>query len=130
MSEPKQILVVRKDLKMSLGKTAAQVAHASLAVILDRAVYRTANSITIGGLNEAMTTWLTEKFTKIVVSVDSEAELLAIHEAAKKAGVPTALIMDEGRTEFKGVPTYTVCAVGPESPEKIDPLTRHLPLLR
>ena len=34
--EPKQVIVVRKDLNMRKGKMCAQVAHASMKVLLDR----------------------------------------------------------------------------------------------
>jgi len=35
-NEVKQVIVIRKDLKMPLGKCCAQVAHASMTVILDK----------------------------------------------------------------------------------------------
>lgn len=130
MGKPKQVIVVRKDLGMSSGKLAAQVAHGSMKTLIDRVIYRTENSMTIGGLNQAMNDWLTEKFTKIVVSVNSERELLDVYQAAIAAGLPHGLILDEGLTEFGGIPTYTVCAIGPEDSDKIDPITRKLPLMR
>ena len=39
----KQVIVVRSDLKMNKGKIAGQVAHASLAIILDRMKIYSAN---------------------------------------------------------------------------------------
>ena len=38
------------------------------------------------------------------------------------------LCVDAGRTEFHGVPTATCCAIGPDWPERIDPITGHLKL--
>lgn len=38
------------------------------------------------------------------------------------------LITDSGLTEFGGVPTKTVCAIGPDYDEKIDKITGHLKL--
>lgn len=135
MSEAKQVLIIRKDLNMRKGKIAAQAAHASMKVLLDRmAVVRhesagaVERSIAVP-MNSAFEAWLSGSFTKITVSVNSEAELLDLHLKAKEAGLATALILDQGRTEFGGVPTYTALAIGPNWKEEIDPISGHLPLL-
>ena len=36
MSDVKQVIVIRKDLKMRSGKECAQVAHASMKIFFDR----------------------------------------------------------------------------------------------
>jgi PTH2 family peptidyl-tRNA hydrolase len=61
--------------------------------------------------------------------VNSEAELDAVVAKAREAGVPCALIVDAGKTEFHGVPTKTCCAVGPGWTDEVDPITGALPLL-
>jgi len=61
--------------------------------------------------------------------VDSEEELIGIHETAKASGLICSLIQDAGLTEFGGVPTYTCCAIGPAWEEEVDAITRHLKLL-
>jgi PTH2 family peptidyl-tRNA hydrolase len=68
-------------------------------------------------------------FKKICVSVNSEQELLDLHKAAVEAKIINSLIQDSGLTEFGGVPTYTTVAIGPDFEEKIDAITKHLPLL-
>lgn len=123
----KQILVVRKDLNMRKGKIAAQCAHASMAVLL-RQMFDGEDGSRILKSDPRIDPWLDGAFTKICVSVNSEEELLAVHEAAKKAGILTSLIQDNGTTEFKGIKTNTVVAVGPDRCEKIDLITKHLPL--
>lgn len=139
MSAPKQIIVIRKDLNMRKGKMCAQAAHASMAVITKLWVeeswktspnseIRTTREFTIlkkSALNE----WLEGRFTKICVSVNSEQELLDVYNAAKDAGILCSLIEDSGATEFNGVPTLTCCAIGPDYPEILDPITGRLPLL-
>lgn len=122
MSEPKQVIVMRNDLNMRKGKMVAQGAHASLKVIMDEAYSGRPPT-------PAIKEWMMGKFTKICVYVDSEQELVDVYNNAKVAGIPCALIVDAGRTEFNGVSTITCCAIGPEYPEKIDPITRDLPLL-
>jgi PTH2 family peptidyl-tRNA hydrolase len=76
-AEHKQVIVLRKDLNMRKGKMVAQGAHASMAAILKLAV-REGNRLVIP-LDERIEPWLLGRFTKICVSVNSEAELLAIH---------------------------------------------------
>lgn len=123
----KQVIVLRKDLNMRKGKMVAQGAHASMAAILSEAE-KTSTTYHIP-LNAAIKPWLEGKFAKIVVSVDSEAELLEIHNKARASGLIVSLIQDSGLTEFDGVPTYTAVAVGPDSVGVIDEITSHLPLL-
>jgi PTH2 family peptidyl-tRNA hydrolase len=78
---------------------------------------------------EAERLWLDGAFTKVCVRVESEEELLAVVEKAQEAGVLVRLCVDAGRTEFHGVPTPTCCAVGPDFPDRIDPITGQVKLL-
>jgi len=128
-SEPKQVIVMRKDLGMRKGKMIAQGAHASMKVLLDRMPQTTDGDFVITRTTPALTSWLTGRFTKVCVSVSSEADLVRVYEAAKAAGLLCAMITDAGLTEFKGVPTLTCCAIGPAMPEEIDPITGDLKLL-
>ena len=124
----KQVIILRKDLNMRKGKMVAQGSHSSLKVFFDRMEKVSSDSYAFRA-TDAMQEWIDGSFTKICLSVDSEAELVEIYEKAKEAGIPCALITDEGHTEFKGVPTKTAVALGPDNSEKIDPFTSHLKLL-
>ena len=110
----KQIIVIRKDLKMRRGKEIAQGAHASLMAVLNKLDHPNVRQ------------WLNEKFTKVTVRVDSEDALLAVYEQAKATGLICALIQDSGLTEFNGTPTFTTVAVGPDTDENLRPVTGHL----
>jgi len=111
---------------MRKGKMCAQAAHASMKALLDQANIGDGELfITLKG---PMAEWLSGKFTKIVVYVNSEPELLAIFEKAKELKIITALILDAGLTEFKE-PTHTAVAVGPDYAEKVDQVTGTLPLM-
>ena len=120
----KQVILYRRDLKMRKGKIAAQVAHASLKVLLDRAapVAGSANTIQIA-LTPAMAQWTRVSFTKVVLSVEDESALLRAYEEARRRGIPCALITDSGRTEFHGQPTMTTVAIGPDDAAAIDEIT-------
>ena len=113
----KQVIVLRKDLGMRKGKMCAQAAHASMKVVLENIDHPDVKA------------WLSDKFTKIVVSVNSEEELKEVYENAKRKSVVCSLILDAGLTEFDGVATYTAVAVGPAKNEKLDSITGHLKLL-
>ena len=127
---------------MRKGKAISQGAHASLAAILQQMQFidndeymQTAGTEgeSLGYFNlkanTAIHDWISGKFTKICVSVDSEKELLDIYNTAKEKGLIAALIQDAGLTEFGGVPTYTCCSIGPNWDTEIDPITSHLKLL-
>lgn len=146
----KQVIVVRKDLNMSAGKLASQVAHASISFITrglqrhmcdpwsddlwmnsrgtDTKIYMP--EIRTVKVDEEMAYWLDGSFTKIVVSVPDEKTLLEVYNSAKTHKCRSSLIQDEGRTAFNGVPTYTCVAVGPNYNSKVDFVTKSLPLYK
>lgn len=121
MRRLKQVIVVRKDLKMRRGKETAQVSHGSMAFML-----RKVNNGTIH-LSKNALEWLETGQTKVCVGCDSERELLDIYQQALSAGLTAHLITDAGRTEFNE-PTKTVVAIGPDLADKIDKITGHLTL--
>ena len=111
----KQVIVVNQSLKLPCGKLAAQVAHAAVAAYL-------------AAHNEQKSVWLKQGMPKIVVSVESETQLLEIAENAMKNNVPTRVIRDAGKTVVeKG--TVTCLGLGPAEEDSIDALTGDLPLL-
>lgn len=123
----KQVIVMRHDLKMRRGKQIAQGAHASMSFICRRLQER--GSVSLADFSEVERAWLTGAFAKVCCRVDSEEELMAIHDKAVAAGLEVHLITDSGKTEFHGVPTRTCLAIGPEETEKIDAITGELQLL-
>lgn len=137
--EVKQVIVMRifypdKDGNMTkqlrTGKMIAQGSHASLSFLSEKIGFRSK-----GKQNEKLEfdteerTWLTGAFAKICVRVNSEEELMKIYNEAKEKGLRAHLILDSGRTEFNGVPTYTCCAIGPNYSHKINEVTGDLKLL-
>jgi PTH2 family peptidyl-tRNA hydrolase len=124
--EHKQVIVMRKDLNMRKGKLVAQGAHASMGAILSLCK-RDGNRLVLE-MDERVEPWLTGRFKKICVYVNTEQELLDLHQQALLSGVITSLIKDAGLTEFGGVPTHTAVAIGPDREDRIDDLCKHLPL--
>lgn len=129
MKQSKQVIVMRKDLGMRKGKMVAQGAHASLKAVLDWSINDGNGLLLELPTGSPLEDWVMGRFTKVCVSVDSEAELIEIYQKAMEAGLMCAMITDAGLTEFNGVPTKTCCAIGPEWSEDIDKITGHLKLL-
>ena len=125
--EHKQVIVMRKDLNMRKGKLIAQGAHASMGAILS--LCKQDGDKLVLEMDERTKPWLTGRFKKICVYVNSEQELLDIYNKAKELGLISSLIKDAGLTEFNGVATLTAVAVGPDREDRVDVVTKHLPLL-
>jgi len=138
MAEIKQVIIVRKDLHMRAGKIAAQVSHASMQVVLDRMLKSKVEfgkeiwSLSLFGedySNDPLSKWLNGHFTKVVLYVDSLEEMEDIERSAQELGIPTAKIIDTGKTEFHNVSTPTCVALGPYDSEVLGRLTGHLKLI-
>ena len=110
---------MRTDLNMRKGKMVAQGAHAAV---------QSYNMVT-GWDDKTVCEWNSTGHTKVCLQIDSEAALLSLWQAVQDASLAGFLVLDEGRTEFNNVPTYTCLAVGPANAEEIDKITGKLKLL-
>lgn len=116
--EFKQVIVVRRDLKMGVGKTAVQVAHASVL-----------------GVEKVKTEkrrwfddWYNSGQAKIAVKVKNLDELMKVKKHAEDLDLPLAQVDDRGLTQLP--PGTTTCiAIGPAPTELIDKVTKDLKLL-
>lgn len=131
----KQVIVLRKDLNMRTGKMCAQSSHASMSflsryggIFNDKTGSEFRSRVDDKNTAEIVH-WLNNSFRKIVCYVESEAELVALHESAVNRGLVSHLIIDNGVTEFNGVPTKTCLAIGPHWDERFIGVTDSLPLL-
>jgi len=112
-NKTKQVIVIRRDLNMSAGKLAAQVAHASL-----KSYFATENT-------PQCNNWLENSYTKVVLYVKSEEALSKLYNKCQEKDIPCSLIMDEGRTELDG-PTFTCLGIGPLWEEDFEGITNKL----
>lgn len=147
----KQVIVVNKRLGMSKGKIGAQVAHAAMGVVLaehnafsnkfeflgtydewrnskeiqDQTVWLALNT----KANTNIAEWLLNSFAKVVLAVESNEELLALQEHARKLGLAEMLCIDNGTTHFNNVPTATCIAFAPTDADTNFELTGQLKIL-
>jgi peptidyl-tRNA hydrolase, PTH2 family len=115
MTEYKQCILVREDLKLPKGKMCVQVAHASIS----------AHEWAKPGAQEA---WKRDGQKKIVLKVNSLQELFQYKEDARRMDIPTALIQDAGLTT---VPpgTITALGMGPAESAVLDKIVGQLKLM-
>ncbi|MBI2084012.1 MAG: peptidyl-tRNA hydrolase [Candidatus Aenigmarchaeota archaeon] len=111
----KQVIVVRKDLKMGKGKLLAHVLHAAIGSL------RLADE-------EVTEMWENEGAKKVVLKVSDIKEIKEIEEKLKKNKVPHFLVRDAGLTQLKKG-TITAVGIGPVEEKKIDKITGKLKLL-
>lgn len=109
----KQIIIIREDLCMPVGKLASQVAHSSVLSALS---------------SEYVSEWLESGGKKIVLKCRDEKEIISLADKAKQANIPFALIKDAGKTVFKE-PTITSLAIGPYFSNSINEITGYLKIL-
>jgi len=116
--EYKMVIVTRMDLKLSVGKFAAQVAHAAVACALSTKKNKT----------EWFTKWQNEGGKKAVVKVEGGDDFYPLKEKAEQLDIAAYIVIDAGHTEIPAG-TKTVLGVGPAPNNLIDQVTGDLPLL-
>jgi PTH2 family peptidyl-tRNA hydrolase len=72
--------------------------------------------------------WIKEGQKKVVVKVTGEKELRALSKRAIELALPFDLVEDAGLTELPPG-TVTALAIGPAPNERVDEITKKLPLL-
>lgn len=116
--EFKQVIIVRKDLRMGTGKIASQVGHAA---VLGVEKSRKSNKLWLES-------WFYEGQPKIVVKVNSLEELMEIQQDAEDLRIPVIIVQDRGLTQIPGG-TITCICIGPAPSDIIDKVTSDLKLL-
>jgi PTH2 family peptidyl-tRNA hydrolase len=111
----KQVILVREDLKLPIGKASSQVAHASVDAVLKSD-------------KKIVDLWKREGAKKVVLKVKDEKELLKYKKLAENIGLKTVLIKDAGRTVLEPG-TITCLGIGPDLEEKIDKVSGKLKMV-
>lgn len=112
----KQVILMRTDLGMTIGKMCAQSAHVACEG------YRRAREDT------RCQPWFEEGLPVVVLGVPNEEHLVYLLKKAQDANLFTSCVQDAGRNEVpRG--TLTCGAIGPWEDAVINRITRHLQAL-
>ena len=129
----KQIIIVRKDLNMSIGKICSQVSHGSMAFLS----WFVRNNVDLDGHIDAwidedvLHNWIEGEFTKYVLQAKNKSQLLKAKTMAEELGMKEGedfwLIRDNCHTELEPEEdgrTLTVIGFKPMDSEIIDKIGR------
>ena len=116
--EYKMAIIARKDLKLSKGKLAAQVAHAAVECAL----------LTKKNNSKWFKKWMNEGAKKAILKTDVIDDFYSLKEFADDMKISSVIISDAGHTELPAG-TITVLGIGPGPNNLIDKITGHLSLL-
>ncbi|KAJ3894029.1 peptidyl-tRNA hydrolase, partial [Lentinula edodes] len=124
-AEPcKMVLIVRTDLKMTVGKISAQ--HATLACY--KALTKKNPKLVRHWERTGQVQTLISTLAKIALKGTSEEQLLELEAIAKSLNLCARSIIDAGRTQVEPG-TRTVLAIGPAPVPLINEVTGSLRLL-
>jgi PTH2 family peptidyl-tRNA hydrolase len=119
----RQFALVRGDLSMSPGKLAAQAGHAFLDAFLVTLETDPARAAAYRASAPG---------TKVVLAAPTLAELEYAYALAQRAGLPCALIVDEGHIlppHFDGPPLVTALGLGPVRRREVRHITDRFALV-
>lgn len=114
----KMVIVTRKDLNLSKGKLAAQVAHAAVTCALETKKQN----------KKWFSKWMHEGAKKAVVKTETVDDFIDLKRKADDLKLATVIVSDAGHTEIP-TGTKTVLGVGPGPNNLVDQVTGNLSLL-
>ena len=117
VDEMTMVIVTRRDLKLSVGKLAAQCGHAVMECAL-----RAKKEIP-----RSLEKYRREGARKIVLTVKNLKDLEILYNQVQGYGMICHLVRDAGHTEIPSG-TVTVLGIGPASRKEIDKFTSELQL--
>jgi len=131
----KQVILIRRDLRLKRALVASLAARASAAFFIDNDVSDHGDQMIVP-LSSLEATWLSGPATRIVLGVSSEDALNRILMRAQTAGIsthsiegrpPNASVLDEKGDD---VEQQLMCAsLGPDESDRLDEITGNLKLI-
>ena len=116
-----QKVVINLDCPMSIGRLAAQGAHASLLSVLGQGHWDGQSLVIPCDGKPGLESWLKGEFTKVMLRGWGDDNLLRLKADAEACGLPVGLMEEEG--------SVTALAIGPADTDLIDSAIGRLRLL-
>jgi len=130
MSNYKQVILVRPDLGMSWGEIARQCSHVSMMSVLNMMKINYGPTKTKFSLrlfnSDPMFLWLDNNYEKQIKWARSLDHMLNLKGVAELDNIQTTMIVEE---ISPGHSIEKVCAIGPDTKDRIDLVTRNLHLV-
>jgi PTH2 family peptidyl-tRNA hydrolase len=113
----KQVIVVRKDLKLRKSKLASLAAHAAMQFILDNNESDRPDELQVK-LSQQEVEWIKGTFDKDVLGIDSHDALIDMVLKAELNGVNVYSIFDKSKKPDEG-PQLVCAAFGPDEEDQL-----------
>lgn len=117
MKNIKQVIVVRKDLRLRKGKIASLAAHAAMQFILDNNESERPDELQVK-LSQQEAHWIKGSFDKDVLGIDSQDALSDLILRAELNGVNVYSIFDKSKKRDEG-PQLICAAFGPDEEDQM-----------
>ncbi len=117
MKNIKQVIVVRKDLKLRKSKLASLAAHAAMQFILDNNESDRPDELQVK-LSQQEVQWIKGTFDKDVLGIDSHDALSDMVLKAELNGVNVYSIFDKSKKPDEG-PQLVCAAFGPDEEDQL-----------
>jgi peptidyl-tRNA hydrolase len=130
MNNLKQVIIIRKDLRLKRAAVAAMAAKVSCEFLIDNNVSERGDVLKVN-LTPQESDWLLGNSTRIILGVPSEDTLRSLMLKAELAGL-SCYFMTGSSSKMTDGPEYDelLCAaIGPDESERIDEITGNLKLI-
>ena len=125
MKNVKQVIVVRKDLKLKRGKVASLVAEATMQFILDNNESDRPDELHVK-LSQQEIRWLDGSFTRDVVGIDSHDALCNLVLRAELNGMNVYSVFDRSSKKLDEISQLLCVAFGPDEEDQISQVIGNL----
>ena len=128
MNDPKQVILIRRDLKLKRAAMVAMAAKISCEFLVDNNVSERGDTLKVK-LTPQESDWIQGKSTRIILGVSSEEALKNILFKAEMAGLSSYSMTNSLRNQNDFDEEVLCAAIGPDDSERIDEITGNLKLI-
>jgi len=128
VNDPKQVILIRRDLKLKRAAMVAMAAKISCEFLVDNNVSERGDTLKVN-LTPQESDWMQGKSMRIILGVSSEEALKNILFKAEMAGLSSYSMTNSPKNKNDFDEEILCAAIGPDDPERIDEITGNLKLI-